>query len=355
MAGETPANPAEIALFYGLPSACPAQDWGARVVATSVFRRGRLIKATTSALGVDEHPSWSYGQGVEPERAPVAPKAALLRYDSPPWLIEQELRKHHRERSHAASPLRGVSTDEVLAALVDAFSPAELDWDLVGVAFVQARPDPTVPMDSPVELMAEAAPWGIEGPGLVPSLDVPSGPAGHLPGKRGGSPSFTSRRPARWGREHDEIVAAVRELSWEGYFALVGDIFRREGYEVFGGEGPDGDVIDMEVVRGAERLLVNCQLRGLDPIGPEPLGEMHLVAQRNDAGVAIVSDGDFAPEAWAFADAHGIVIIDREILTGLVLELTMGNALSTNLRAKARRLLSILQPARKWGVSTTTQ
>jgi len=320
-----------------------------------VFRRGRLIQATTSALGVDEHPSWSYGQGVEPERAPVAPKAALLRYDSPPWLIEQELRKHHRERSHAASPLRGVSTQEVLAALVDAFSPAELDWDLVGVAFVQASPDPTVPTDSPVELTA-AAPWAIEADLQVQPLSPTLSPQGEreiVPVSA--ARVFASRRPARWGREHDEIVAAVRELSWEGYFALVGDIFRREGYEVFGGEGPDGDVIDMEVVRGAERLLVNCQLRGLDPIGVEPLSEMHLVAQRSEAGVAIVSDGDFAPEAWAFADAEGIMSIDREILTGLVLELTMGNALSTNLRAKARRLLSILQPARKWGVASTTQ
>jgi hypothetical protein len=309
----------------------------------SVFRRGRLIQATTSALGVDEHPSWSYGQGVVPERAPVAPKATLLRYDSPPWLIEQELRKHHRERSHAASPLRGVSTQEVLAALVEAFSPAELDWDLVGVAFVQASPEPTVPIDSPVELMAAAAPWAVE----AKPPPIPQNPM-LLPAAR----TFTSRRPPRWLREHDDIVAAVRELSWEGYFALVGDIFRREGYDVFGGEGPDGDVIDMEAVRGVERLLVNCQLRGLDPIGVEPLGEMRQVAQRNDAGVAIVSDGDFSPEAWAFADTEGIVIIDREILTGLVLELTLGNALSTNLRAKARRLLSILQPAsRKLGVA----
>jgi hypothetical protein len=297
-----------------------------------VFRRGRRFEATTSALGYDEHASWSIGQGVEPERAPVAPKATLLRYDSPPWLIEQELRKHHRDRSHAASPLRGVSTQEVLEALVDAFSPVELDWDLIGVAFVQASTDPTVPTDSPV-VMQDVVPW-----------ELPS------PAAR----AFHSRRPPRWSREHDEIVAAVRELSWEGYFALVGDIFRREGYEVFGGEGPDGDVIDMEVVRGAERMLVNCQLRGLDPIGVEPLGEMHLVAQRSEAGVAIVSDGDFAPEAWAYADEHGITIIDREILIGLVLELTLGNAFSTNLRAKARRLLSILQPARKWGVETTT-
>jgi hypothetical protein len=309
-----------------------------------VFRRGRRYEATTSALGVDEHPSWSYGQGVEPERVPVAPKATLLRYDSPPWLIEQELRKHHRQRSHAASPLRGVSTQEVLAALVDAFSPAELDWDLIGVAFVEARPDPTVPVASPIELMA-AAPWAQDAEAiLLPQTPMlPSPPA----------LNFNSRRPPRWGLEHDQIVAAVRELAWDGYFALVGDIFRREGYEVFGGEGPDGDVIDMEAVRGAERLLVNCQLRGLDQIGVEPLSEMFLVAQRNEAGVAIVSDGDFAPEAWTFADEQGIAIIDKEILTGLVLELTLGNALSTNLRKRARRLMSILQPAsRKWGAAT---
>ena len=321
-----------------------------------MFRRGRRFEATTSALGYDEQTSWSMGQGEGPERAPVAPKATLLRYDSPPWLLEQEIRKHHRDRSHAASPLRGVSTQEVLAALLEAFSPAEIDWDLVGVAFQPASPDPTVPLDSPVELMA-IAPWAVDQLAIVPNLDGPSGPSAHLPGERGGQIQaarvFTSRRPPRWLREHDDIVAAVRELSWEGYFALVGDIFRREGYEVFGGEGPDGDVIDMEVVRGAERLLVNCQLRGLDPIGVEPLGEMHLVAQRNEAGVAIVSDGDFSPAAWEFADEQSIVIIDREILTGLVLELTLGNALSTNLRAKARRLLSILQPSRKWGVAPT--
>ena len=312
-----------------------------------MFRRGRRYEATTSALGVDQHPSWSYGQGVAPERIPVAPKATLLRYDSPPWLIEQELRKHHRERSHAASPLRGVSTQEVLEALVDAFSPAELDWDLVGVAFVQAAPDPMVPTDSRVELISESPPWAMAME-AAPTFQAPILPLRF-------AHDFSSRRPPRWLREHDEIVAAVRELAWDGYFALVGDIFRREGYEVFGGEGPDGDVIDMEVVSGAERMFVNCQLRGLDPIGVEPLGEMHLVAQRSEAGVAIVSDGDFAPEAWAFADEHGITIIDREILTGLVLELTLGSALNTNLRAKARRLLSILQPARKWGVAGTTQ
>ena len=281
---------------------------------------------------------------MEPERILVAPKAALLRYDSPPWLIEQELRKHHRERSHAASPLRGVSTEEVLAALVDAFSPSELDWDLVGVAFVQARPDPRTPTDSPIELMREAPPWA-----------AASGPAPAAPPAAARTArALSSRRPPSWLREHDEIVVAIRSLSWEGYFALVGDIFRREGYEVFGGEGPDGDVIDMEIVRGAERALVSCQLRGLAEIGVEPLNEMALVAKRNDAcGVFMVSDGDFAAEAWEFADGQGITLVDREILTGLVLELTLGNIRGSKLKARVRRLASILQPAPRWGGAST--
>ena len=306
-----------------------------------MFRRGRRHQATTepSSRGVDEQPFWEYRQGVEPEGVPVAPKAALLRYDSPPWLIEQELRQHHRQRSHAASPLRGVSTEEVLDALGAVFSPAELDWELVGVTFVQME------AHAPVEVKAEAPPWAAEEP------DAQEPPLVPVPAARASKPG----KPRKWLAEDEDVIAGVRELSWEGYRSLIADIFRADGYEVFSGEGPDGDVIDMEVVRGAERLLVNCQLRGLDPIGVEPLGEMHLVAQRNDAGVAIVSDGDFAPEAWAFADEQGIVIIDREILTGLVLELTLGNAFSTNLRAKARRLLSILQPARKWGTATTPQ
>jgi hypothetical protein len=157
---------------------------------------------------------------------------------------------------------------------------------------------------------------------------------------------FDSRKPRKWLSEHDAITTAVRELSWEGYCSLVADILRREGYEVFGGEGPDGDVIDMELVRGRERTLVNCQLRGLDQIGAEPLDEMAQVAGRNGAdGVLVITDGDFAPEAWAVADERGITLIDREILIGLVLELTLGSGGRPSLRAQVRRLLSGVQPA----------
>jgi restriction system protein len=140
-------------------------------------------------------------------------------------------------------------------------------------------------------------------------------------------------------------MAAVRDLSWDGYCTLVADIFRREGYEVFGGEGPDADVIDMELVRGSERMLVNCQLRGLDQIGVEPIGEMAQVARSSGAdGVFIISEGEFAPEAWSMADGRELVLIDRETLLGLVLDFTLGAKREKGLRSQVRRILSGLQP-----------
>jgi hypothetical protein len=299
-----------------------------------MFRRGRRHEATAeqSFPGVDEQPFWLSEQRVEPERVVVAPRIALLRYDSPPWLVDQELRQHHRQRSHAASPLRGVSTQEVLAALGDVFSPAELDWELVGVVFIPYDPTPA----SPGELILEAPPWASEAP-LEIELAAPALVA----------PTPAPRPRREWLPEHDEIMTTVRDLSWEAYRSLIADVFRRDGYEVFEGEGPDGDVIDMEVLRGQERMLLNCQLRGLDQVGVEPLEEMAEVVARNGAdGVFIVSDGEFAPEAWAYADRRPLVLIDRETLLDVVLEVTLGAGREKRLRTRVRRLLSVLQPGR---------
>jgi hypothetical protein len=302
-----------------------------------MFRRGRRHEATAeqSSPGVDEQPFWLLTQGVEPERVLVSPRTALLRYDSPPWLVDQEIRKHHRERSHAASPLRGVSTQEVLSALGDGFSPVELDWELVGVAFVAYDPSPA----TPDEVIFEAPPWASEVPEEV-EVEIPE-PAPVAPPP--------PQRPKReWLPEHEEIMASVRSLSWEAYRSLIADVFRRDGYEVFEGEGPDRDVIDMEVLRGSERMLVNCQLRGLDQVGVEPLEEMEQVALRNGAdGVFIVSDGEFAPAAWAFADGRALVLIDRQTLLDVVLEVTLGAGRERRLRTRVRRLLSVLQPSKQ--------
>ena len=155
----------------------------------------------------------------------------------------------------------------------------------------------------------------------------------------------------RWGRggksgpgapqDSHRVLASVRELSWEGYRSLVADIFRRHGHAVFDGEGPDSDVIDMEVTRdGRGRMIVNCQLRGMRQITTEPLEEMALVAERNGAdAVLLITDGDFTAEAHSFARNHALVLVDGEELFELVVELTLGDARERRLGARLAGLL----------------
>jgi hypothetical protein len=295
-----------------------------------VFRRGRRHEAPLeqSSKGVEEQPFWLAGQK-EPDRVQVVPEPALLSQDSLRGWAEQHLSHWHRARMRP-SALPGVSTQEVLDELGACFSPVELDWELVGVTFIHA-----------IEVVAEP-----QSP--VDEVLVQEPPARPLRVVHGIGAAVARKRRRKWLREHDQIMAVVRELTWEGYLSLIADIFRREGYEVFMGEGPDGDVIDMEVEKGGSRMLVNCQLRGLTGIDAAPLAEMAAVAARNGAdGAFIISDGDFAPDALSLSDQQALVLIDRDTLLGLVLDFTMDIRREKRLTARLARFFSSIQPGSK--------
>jgi restriction system protein len=136
-------------------------------------------------------------------------------------------------------------------------------------------------------------------------------------------------------------MASVRQLSWEGYWSLIADIFRRRGHDVFAGEGPDSDVIDMELSHDRGRLIVNCQLRGMRSISTAPLEEMAHVMERNGAaGVLLITDGDFTPEAHSFAAQRGLLLVDGDALLELVLELTLGNETERRIGARLAQIFS---------------
>ncbi len=119
-------------------------------------------------------------------------------------------------------------------------------------------------------------------------------------------------------------MSSVRELPWAGYSSLIADIFRQRGHDVYAGDGPDSDVIDLEFFDGDARLIVNYQLRGMRQISIAPLEEMAIVRQRSGAArVLLITDGDFSPEAHRFAADHSLTLVDGEALLQLVLELTL--------------------------------
>lgn len=127
-------------------------------------------------------------------------------------------------------------------------------------------------------------------------------------------------------RYRAEILAAVRNLSWDGYQALIADIYRRKAFEVFPPpvSGSDLDVIDLVVDRDGQRMLINCQLRGEMDIPAAAVTEMgNVVYNYSVAGAYLIADGSFAPDAEAAASASGVTLIDGEALIDLVIETTL--------------------------------
>jgi len=140
------------------------------------------------------------------------------------------------------------------------------------------------------------------------------------------------------------IAESVDSLSTDGYRSLVGDLFRREGYAVHGGEGPDSDVIDLEAVRGGKHWLINCQLRGIGLIDIAPLVEMaKVVLNNNAAGAFIIADGEFVPEALFYAQDNRLVLVDRWLLLSMVVEMALQDARKPSFAA---RLTKGLHPVR---------
>lgn len=134
------------------------------------------------------------------------------------------------------------------------------------------------------------------------------------------------QRVADQQRERAETLAAVRSLSWDGYQALIADIFRRKAFEVFPppSSGADLDVIDMVVDRDDRRMLVNCQLRNIEEVPLAAVTEMSSVVYNYSvAGAYLITDGHFEPQATEYAEGAGIVLIDADALVDLVVETTL--------------------------------
>ncbi len=147
------------------------------------------------------------------------------------------------------------------------------------------------------------------------------------------------RRDRRQGDE-DAIVAMLAGLNPAGFRDLVAELFRREGYEVTTGEGPDADVIDLEGRKHDERWLINCQLRSVGTVDLAALVEMARVIRHNNAeGAFMISDGEFGHDCRAFARTNGMVLIDRELLLNMVVELTLEDLRKENVGLKLSKLM----------------
>jgi len=114
-------------------------------------------------------------------------------------------------------------------------------------------------------------------------------------------------------------VQALRQMSWPDFELLVGEAFRRQGYFVTerGGRQADGG-IDLELVRGSERVIVQCKHWFNRQVPVQRVRELLgvVTAEGADRGI-LVATGGFTRDALEFAAEKPIQLVDGEALVNL--------------------------------------
>lgn len=123
----------------------------------------------------------------------------------------------------------------------------------------------------------------------------------------------------------DNVAAAkapdiLGEMSWHEFEILVGEGFRRRGYQVeeLGGGGADGGV-DLVLRKAGEKHLVQCKQWRAYKVGVQVVRELYgVMAAEGAAGGFVVTSGRFTDEARAFAEGRNVRLLDGEALLGLM-------------------------------------
>jgi restriction system protein len=129
-----------------------------------------------------------------------------------------------------------------------------------------------------------------------------------------------SRSIALFDDVSSESGVNVANLSWREFETLVGEGFRRRGFEVVerGGAGPDGGV-DLALARGHERFLVQCKQWRAQQVGVAVVRELYgVMAAERVAGGYVVTSGTYTKDARQFALGRNIELMDGGALNALL-------------------------------------
>lgn len=117
-----------------------------------------------------------------------------------------------------------------------------------------------------------------------------------------------------------EAAQALDGMSWQQFEQLVGEGFRRQGYQVMetGGGGADGGV-DLVLKRDGETHLVQCKQWRAQRVGVEVVRELYgVMAAKGAAGGFVVTSGRYTDAARSFASGRNVRLIDGPQLRALL-------------------------------------
>lgn len=124
-------------------------------------------------------------------------------------------------------------------------------------------------------------------------------------------------------------IETIRNMSWQDFELLVGEAFRRKGFEVRenGGGGADGG-IDLVLNKNGKKSIVQCKRWKTFSIGVPLIRELYGVMTSERASDCIfVSSGNYTAEARLFAEGKPIWLIDGSELLTLISEVQVKPAI----------------------------
>ena len=139
----------------------------------------------------------------------------------------------------------------------------------------------------------------------------------------GAAVSFMRRRRRRMlvGTVTDsDAAAALDGMSWREFELLVGESFRRQGWQVTeqGDAQADGGV-DLILRRDRETFVVQCKQWKAFKVGVGVVRDLYgVMAARGAAGGFVVTSGRFTAEARRFAEGRNVRLIDGPALLALI-------------------------------------
>ena len=127
---------------------------------------------------------------------------------------------------------------------------------------------------------------------------------------------FKRRQASQLHSDAANRADGIAQMSWREFEVLVGEYFRHLGFSVTvtGGGGPDGGV-DVLLRKGSDRYLVQCKHWRARRMGVNAVRELYgVMAAQRMAGGFVVTTGDFADEARAFANGREVQLINGQAL-----------------------------------------
>jgi restriction system protein len=117
-----------------------------------------------------------------------------------------------------------------------------------------------------------------------------------------------------------DAASALDGMTWREFELLVGEAFRRQGWQVTeqGGVQADGGV-DLVLRMARETFVVQCKQWKAFKVGVGVVRDLYgVMAARGAAGGFVVTSGRFTAEARRFAEGRNVSLIDGPALLALI-------------------------------------